>query len=270
MSIFNFDDSRPFLKHYLTTLPSKGRGEATKIARHLRISTTLVSQVLAGEKSFTPEQAQALVEYLGLAGLEADHFQFMIHFERAGTKELKKYWRGKLDELKTKALNLSQRVQPAKNLTDQERSVFYSTALFSAIRLYTSVGKDGKSLAEIAERFEISRAKAADILKFLVETGLCRLEDDRYSMGSQSTHVELGSPHLMRHHSNWRVRAIRQSEELSEEELMYTSVVSLSRRDFNLLREEMVKYIKEFLKTVHASPAEEIACFNMDFFWIKR
>lgn len=50
---------------------------------------------------------------------------------------------------------------------------------------------------------------------------------------------------------------------------MYTVQVSLSREDFSQLRESMVRFIKEFLKTVHASPAEEIANFNLDFFWIE-
>jgi hypothetical protein len=51
---------------------------------------------------------------------------------------------------------------------------------------------------------------------------------------------------------------------------MYTAPVSLSRADFRALREEMVQFVQKFLKKVHASPAEEIACLNLDFFWIKR
>jgi len=269
MSIFNFSDSRAFLRHYISTLPRKGRGESTKIARYLRVSTTLVSQVLNGEKSWTAEQAQALTEYLGLSELETDHFLFMIHYERAGSAELKKYWQSKLNDLKSKALQLSERLKSERVLNDQERSVFYSSALYSAVRLFTSIGK-GKTVGEVEERFEISRARASEILHFLVETGLCRLEKDRYIMGAQSTFLEQGSPHLLKHYSNWRIRAIRQSEELSEKELMYTSVVSLAQKDFDLLREGMVGFIKEFLDKVHASPAEEIACFNLDFFWIKR
>lgn len=138
------------------------------------------------------------------------------------------------------------------------------------MRLYASVGEKGKSLEELAQRFEISRAKAASMMSFLVETGLCKEQAGRYVLGVQKTHLEEGSPHALRHHGNWRIRAIRQSEELSPQELMYTAPVSLSRDDFDLLREEMVQFIKSFLGRVHASLAEEIACFNLDFFWIKK
>ena len=72
----------------------------------------------------------------------------------------------------------------------------------------------------------------------------------------------------MKHHANWRIKAIEASEMLEEEELMYTAQVSLSKKDFAILREEMATFIKTFLDRVHASPAEEIACFNLDWFWI--
>lgn len=269
MSIFNHLDTKSYLRYYISELPRKGRGEGTKIARHLKVSTTLVSQILAGEKSFTPEQAQGLCDYLGLQGLEADYLTFLVQQDRAGTLELKRYWKNKLDELRSQAVKLANRVQPKRVLNENDRAIFYSSSLYSAIRLFTSVGEEGKSLLDICERFDLSRAKASDILKFLVDRGLCAELKERYFLGDQSTHLEFGSPHLARHLSNWRLRSIQQSENLTQKELMYTAPVSLSKDDFELLREEMVEFIKKFLEKVHASPAEEIACFNMDFFWIK-
>lgn len=66
------------------------------------------------------------------------------------------------------------------------------------------------------------------------------------------------------------MKAISRGEELSESELMFTGPVSLSKKDFEILREETIAFIKSFLDRVHASPAEEIACLNLDFFWIKK
>src|SRR6185437_12496976 len=151
MSIFNFSDTKSYLRHYITELPRKGRGEGTRIAKHLRVSTTLVSQVLTGEKSFTLEQARSLCDYLGLSGVDADYLMFLVEHDRAGTTELKRYWNSKLDELRNRALKLSNRIKPRRVLNDQERAIFYSTPLYSAIRLFTSVGENGKSLVEICE-----------------------------------------------------------------------------------------------------------------------
>lgn len=46
---------------------------------------------LVGEKIWTPEQAQVLTEYLGLAPMEADYFSFLVQYERAGTGALRKF-----------------------------------------------------------------------------------------------------------------------------------------------------------------------------------
>ena len=142
--------------------------------------------------------------------------------------------------------------------------------LFSGIHVYCSTGKSGRTLDEIAKRFEISRAKTTEITRFLVEAGLCDENNNRFFTGSQGTHLEQGSPHLLKHHTNWRLRAIQSAENLNDDELMYTVNVSLSENDFHYLREEMVVFIKTFLDRVHPSPSEEIACLNIDWFRIRK
>ena len=89
-------------------------------------------------------------------------------------------------------------------------------------------------------------------------------------MTENHTHIGKGSPHLLKHHANWRIKAIQYSEELSENELMYTANVSISKNDFDELREKMVQFIKSFVTSAQASEAEEIATFHMDFMWIKK
>jgi hypothetical protein len=161
-------------------------------------------------------------------------------------------------------------VEPKKTFSEEEKSIFYSSPLYSAIHLYTSTGKEGRTLEEIMERFELTRARAVELMRFLREANLVKEEAGRYKMGIQSTHVAQGSPHLLKHHANWRIKAIQTSESLTAKELMFTSQVSLSEKDFEGLREEMVKFIKSFIAQVEASPAEEIASLNLDWFWIRK
>lgn len=269
MQVINLDSSKDIIKAYILTRPKNGRGEITRLGQYLKVSTTLISQVLAGQKTLTIEQAFLFVSYAGLGNLEADYFLFLIQLERAGNEELKQYWKKKITEIKLQGLKLANRVNVSKQLTDTEKAIFYSNGLYSAMRLYASVGGKGKSLEEIAERFSVSRAKCSEMLNFLVGSGLCLKENEKYFMGSQKTHLEEGSPFLVRHHANWRMRSIRQSEDLTKEELMYTAPVSLSREDFQNLREQMVGFIQTFLKQVHASKEEEVACLNLDFFWVR-
>jgi hypothetical protein len=148
-------------------------------------------------------------------------------------------------------------------------AIFYSSWIYAAVRLYCSTSKEGRTLEEVAERFFITRPKAVEICEFLERSGLCVHAGDKYVMGPQSTFVPQGSPYLLRHHTNWRLKAVQAAESLSEEELMFTGVLSVSRADFALLREKMAGFIKKFSELVKDSPAEEVGCFNMDFFWLK-
>lgn len=270
MSPINYKSTKSYLRYYISELPKRGWGEGGRLANYLGVSTTLVSQVLSGEKLFTAEQTVKLIKYIGLKGMEADYISFLNQYERSGTDELKSYWKLKLDEIRNDALKIAIQVRPQKTLTAHEQAIFYSSHIYSAIRLYTSTSPNGKTLFEIAERFALERTKVQEIMNFLVETGLCRFENDQFTMGAQSTHLDQGSPHLLRHHTQWRLKTIQLSESIKSEELMYTVVVSLSKNDFSKLREEMVLFIKTFLDKVHKSPAEEVACFNMDWFWYRK
>ncbi len=270
MSIFKNSNYKSFLNYYIAHLPKKGRGEMSKISQFLGVSSTLLSQILSGDKNFSLEQAKGVTEYLGLPEIEADYFILLVHHERAGTTSLKDYYNKKLTAVREKALKVSERVSPSRSLNDQERSVFYSSHLYVAIWLFTSIGDKGKTIDEIMQHFDLPRIKVLEVIKFLHQTHLCIENAGRYKVGTQSTHVEKGSPYLTHHYRNWRIRSIQQSETLSDEELMYTAAVSLSHKDFEILREEMVGFIKTFLKRTHESPAEDIAYFNLDFLWIRK
>lgn len=69
-------------------------------------------------------------------------------------------------------------------LAHPRRAVFYSSPIYSAIRLFVSTSESGRSLDEIIERFEITRPKASKLIQFLRETGLIEEVDGHYKMGA--------------------------------------------------------------------------------------
>jgi uncharacterized protein (TIGR02147 family) len=270
MSIFEFKDYRTYLRSYIRHLPRKGRGELSKIAKHLRINTTLLSQIMSSGREFSPEQALSLSEYLAHTEIETDYFALLVQHQRAGNSRLKKYLEKKLELMREEALKLSKRISHEKKLSDHERAIFYSSWIFSAIHLFTSTSQKGVTLDEIVARFSLPRNKAVDVMQFLLSSGLCIEKSGHYSMGVQSTFVERGSPYLLKHHSNWRLKAIQKSENLTERELQYSGQFSLSHRDFEALREKLADFLKTANELVKDSPAEEIASLNIDWFWIDK
>ncbi|MFN9066918.1 MAG: DUF4423 domain-containing protein, partial [Bdellovibrionales bacterium] len=198
---------------------------------------------------------------------EKDYFLELLRFERAGTQKLKKYNQNKIKELSSKALNLSQRIETDRKLTERESSIFYSSWLYSAIRLSCSIG-EGLTIDEITEKLKISRSQVLSAIEFLRESGFVKQNGARFEIGTQYTHLGKDSPYLNRHQSNWRVKALQKIDHLTDQELMYTAPFSISEKDFPVLREQMVGVIQEFLKTVKASEGELVACFNLDLFRI--
>jgi len=65
-------------------------------------------------------------------------------------------------------------------------------------------------------------------------------------------------------------KSLQQADQITEKELMFTSPISISKQDFEKVREQIVMFLKGFSKVVKDSPAEEIACLNIDLFWIQK
>lgn len=267
-SIFAYEQYVLFLKAYVKTLPKRGRGELQKISQKLGIHTTLISQIMSGQRHLTEEQAHELAGYLGLTALEEDYFLLLVQIERAGTENFRKYLKTKLNHLKSEALKISKRIDYSATLTDQEKSEFYSSWNYSAIRLFCSTAPEGKSLEEIISYFHLDRPLAIKYLNFLVKTQLCTEKDGFFKMGTQSTFVEKGSIYFLKHHFNWRIKSIQKSENMSDEDFLFTSPLSISRQDFHKIRDVLAQTVSTSSKIVTESNPEVTACLNLDFFQI--
>lgn len=270
MSIYNFSSYRAYLSDHIAHLPQKGRGEIKRISEAIRIHPTLMSMILTGSRDLTPEQAYDLSSYLQHTDMEADYFLALVQVERAGNQRLKSHLKKNIEKIKTEATKLSNRVEHERKLTDEERAVYYSSWIYSAIRLFCSTDEKGKTLSEIATRFDLPRQKVSEILNFLSRTGLVFDEKDHFQMGVSRIFLEHGSPHLPRHHMNWRVKAMQKVERITEKELMFTFPLSISKNDFEKVREELAEVFKKVSGIVKDSPAEEIGCLNVDLFWVEK
>lgn len=269
MTIFEFNDYRDFLRKYIKKLPKQGHGEIHRMAGFMGIHPSLLSQVLSDSKNLTLEQAQLLAKYLGLSSNEREYLFCSVQVERAGTADLKIYFKEKLIELKQGSLDLGKTLQHDRKLSSEETAIYYSHWHYGAIWLSTTL-KNGKNLDEVAELFEISRDRAFEVLHFLVETRLCIVENGRYLMGPQSIHLSRGSPHMSRHHTNWRLRAIENSDKIAADEIMYSGQMSISENDFKKLRMRLSEVIKEVIDVAIPSDPESLISFNLDFFRFKK
>jgi len=266
--LFEARDYRDYLRKYLASLPKNGRGELSRLAQHLGVNNTLLSQVLAGTRDLSGEQAFALTRYWGFDETHTDYFLTLVQIERAGTKAFRDHLDEKRRRLRDENKKLANRVKTRTRLGEEERRVFYSSWIYSAIHLWTTTNPEGVTVDEIANRLGVARARVQTTTAFLAEVGLIVSHGSRWRVGVESTFLEHGSPHLPPHHRNWRLRAIEKAETITKEELMYTAQVTLSREDFEKIRALLVETIDRSAKIVLPSPAEDLACLHVDWFWL--
>lgn len=258
------DGYKDILKDLISKRP---RGEIARIAEHLDVASTLLSQVLSGTRHLTLEQSFAVTKYFDLANLEKDYFLASVHKDRAQDIELKNYWSMKQKEIITVSQSVKNKVKANFELDDSAKAKFYSSYLFSAIRLFCSIGK-GKTLSEICEKFKLGRQKAQTIVNFLSENGLIVEKNGLYIMGAQSTHVPKESDFVYRHHANWRMKSLNRLDEVKESELSFTAPCSLDKTTFESLKSDILELIEKAANKVSKAPSEEVACLTIDLFYV--
>ena len=90
---------------------------------------------------------------------------------------------------------------------------------------------------------------------------LVRLEIDRWIFSGESIHLPKESSLVNQHHANWRSRAM-----VSQGEVQYSGVQSLSEEAAEKIKRDLVKAIDAAVKVAEPSPPEKLVCLNVDFF----
>ena len=266
MTIFKFTDYRLFLRRNFSNSPKKGRGKLSELARHLRIHPTVVSQVFSGNRNFSEEQALEISDFLGLSEVETRYFRLLLRLAAAESAKLRAALMREIDTVR-EASERSHHIRKDIELSDHELAIFYSSWLYSATRLFCSTGV--KTADDVSQRFHIGREKAVAICNFLQTANLIVADGKGFRMGPQTTFIDRRSPFVSKHHTNWRIKGIEASESIGDGELMFTGPFSVSRAHFPVVRERIAAMLLEFSAMVKESPAEELACLNVDLFRIR-
>jgi uncharacterized protein (TIGR02147 family) len=235
------------------------------MAKATGISSSLFSQILKGVKSLTPDQASDLCDFMALADLERDYFHSLVEFERAGSPRYRERIQKKLQQIKSQSQKLGQRVPRTKELTDEQKSIYYSSWIYTGVRNLTAVSEFDNRDA-IAEHLKIEPQVIARILRFLLEHGLCREENGKITYGPASLHVDKDSLFVNKHHQNWRLQALQKMENRRDQDLFFTSPMSLSVEAAEKVKQLIPEFIQSVMKEVGPSASEKVACLNIDWF----
>jgi uncharacterized protein (TIGR02147 family) len=268
LNVFEFNDYREFVRSWIEQAKLTKSSSLSKLAEVAQVHSTFLSHVLSGSKDLSLEQAALIGEHLEFTGLEQDYFFALIHLDRAGNPVLKKYWLSKKKEIERSKNKLSKRFENHKSLTEEQRTTFFSSWVYSAVFTATAIDA-GQTLDQLAVRFSLSRPQMQDIVSFLVQSGLCEEKKGVITIGQNHLHIKNDSPHVLKHHMNWRMKAFQKMDFREPTELFFTSPMSVAIKDFDILREKLNSSIQELIDIAKDSDAEEVVCLNIDFFRLK-
>lgn len=266
--IFEFDNYKLYLRHWIAQKPGKGRGFMTKIAQALHCQSGYVSQVLSGSAHFSAEQAEALNQFLGHNYEEGHFFHLLLSRARAGTGELKKRCEIEIERVLQQRLLFKDRVDIKKSLDISDQATYYSSWYFAAIHVAVSV-PELRTKEALSKYFQLDMPVINEAVDFLISVGLLKKIGDEYSQGVTRLFLGKDSPMIRKHHTNWRIRSISSLDRGLDKDLHFSSVVSLSKKDTLLLKERFMKFIEEFRAIVRESKEEDVCCINVDLFSLK-
>lgn len=268
MTIFEFEDYKKWVREVLRSMPKEGRGQLKRIADAISASPTIVTQVFNGDRELTPEQAIQLSAFFGLSKPESKYLLTLVNYARAGSHLYRTTLKQEIEELRIQSRELSNRVSQNFTLSEEAKSTFYANWYYTAVWSLTAI--EGFSNAEkIAERLSLPIRRVREALEFLQKYGfVVKKGKNGFTVGPSLLHLESGSPHIPRHHQNWRLQAFRHYESPGPEDAFYTAPVTLSAVDAKEIRRRVLEFVATTVDKIKDSPSERLYCLNIDWFEI--
>lgn len=189
----------------------------------------------------------------------------MVLRDRAGTHTLKSNFQEQIDQILSNRLVLTKRLGQKNPLSEQDRSVFYSAWYFLAAQIGLTI-PGWQTHENLAKNLGLTSKRSAEVLQFLCDAGLAKKKGSIFQ--PTETQIRLGkdSHHILKHHTNWRIKALEALEDETLKDLHYSAVVSLSEADVVRIKNLLLDQLKQNLEIIGASKEERLFVLNIDFF----
>jgi uncharacterized protein (TIGR02147 family) len=267
--VFDFKDYRTYLGYILESEGGQRSGLRSQLSKAMGCQLSYFSQVLSNKANLNAEQIERLCNYLGLTKDESLYLLTTLLRDRAGTEPLRKIYNDQLDDLLQARLVIEKRLGSTKNLKEKDKLIYYSSWHYAAIHIAVTV-PELQTPESISEYFKLPLSKTNEVLSFLETAGLITRNGTRFEPGQSYMRLGNNNPHILKHHTNWRLQAVDALEREQSSDLHYSAVISLSRKDALELKDKLLKQLRENLEKVKASSEEEVYCYTIDLFKLGR
>jgi uncharacterized protein (TIGR02147 family) len=264
-SIFDFNDYKAYLDWKIRSMPAGGRGFRSKLAEHIRSQKAFVSQVLKGEAHFNLEHADSINKLLHHDREESRYFLLLIQEIRAGTESLRDFFHSQRIEILNARLMIKNRLKTSEEISEANKGKYYSSWIYGAIRVGLTIPSLRKR-ENLLQALAIKENHLLEALTFLEGAGLVERRGEEYFPTKVHLHLGHDDSLIVRHHTNWRMKAMDAISKSNTEELHYSSVVSISKKDREKIRSILVGAVEKSMQVVKDSAEEELCVICADLF----
>lgn len=265
-SVYEYRDYKKLFLDLIDNSEGGGRGVRKQLAEAINCQVSHITNVLGGAGHFAQEQAHEAGKFFGLNSDEIEFLLHLVQFNRAGTMGLRTFYERLLEEKQKKHSALKSRLRMPDAVKSEQEARYYSSWHFAAIHVLLSI-LQFQSREAVAKRLELPLSRVDEVLGFLVEMGLVAKSGQKYQITRAQLHLDKASPLISKHHTNWRLRTLLAlDQKMDEQKTHYSSVVTLSMKDYQRVREILATALADALKVITQSPEEEVAVICLDFF----
>lgn len=264
-SIFEFSDYKVFLLQWIDSAPRGGRGVRRRLAEACACQVAYVSHVLAADRHFSLEQAEAAARFMRLREDELEFFILLVERARAGTVELRRYFDRQLNSRRRAHNEIQKRVRIEQTITSEDQATYYSSWHYQAI--HSALTIEGiNSVEHLAARLNFSVDRINSILLFLLQKGLIHQTSKGYSATAKYIHLPRQSPLIGKLHANWRIKTLSVLERQRQDDMHYSGLVTLAEKDVATVREILKRALANAIDVVKPSKEETLCVLAMDFY----
>ncbi len=265
-SIYDFLDYRDYLRKEFSGT-GEGRGRRSHLAQFLNCQTSFLSQVLTDRAHLSLEHAIKTSDFLKHNEDEMKFFMLLVQKGKAGTKELEHYFESETNSILKNREEIKERVKVRTKLNNEDQMKYYSSWHYLAAHILSAI-PGLNTLDQISRRLKIELKTVKEAMEFLENRGFVKSTAGHYSIGLTRLHLPKGAAMLPRHHSNWRIKAIESFDFEKPNDLHYSVVLGISKKDQKIFKEKLLKLLEEFEPVIQSSKEELPVVLLMDLFEI--
>lgn len=264
MDIFDFKDHFSYLKAKVSQ-EAGSWGRKTQLSNYMGVQPAFLSQVLAGKYSLSLEQTDLANQFFGHSPEESDFFILLVSRDRAGTKSLQKFYTKHIDEIINKRLSLIERLGRREDVPDQVQNTYFSSWLYPMIHVMCTV-EGLRTRDSIAKHLNLSLEDVDRRLDFLEKSLMIQKINGQFVPTKKWIRLDRKSPHIVKHHTHWRLQAIQNLDTQREHDVHFSGVYSMDKKTAMAIQEQISVHLKSYTQLIESAPEEEVYIMSLDFF----